>query len=189
MHPTLKVPVVVTISGWNMIRSTVVGIVVVVILCQASIAQPNKLIDQYRKGELFKRHKAEAFAVHQALIFGNIGDSTLSVFILDTVHRINSRITNEQDIRMALNCLDFQRHSARIDTTVRIDEFRTSITFRDISYLGNNMFMAYRTYIELSWDEHGNTTGGVIAFSSAEVASRTNWNTGAWIDYSKGRID
>lgn len=153
----------------------------------AGFTQPNDLVDFYRSSELFEDHRIEAFKVHNALIYGNMEDSTLMLFVLDTSRLINSRFANIDDIKKAISNLDFQHHSARIDTLVRVEEFRTSVTFRDISYLGKNMFMAYRTYIEFYWDENLRTVRRVISFTSGKVASRSIWNRGDWIDYSKSK--
>ena len=130
----------------------------------------------------FQKHKLEAFQVHKELINGKVGP-TLKLYLADTLvaDTFNLRNVNE-----ALASEQFRTHSTRIDTQSTVGttpvKFTTMVAFRDIYYLGNDMFRRFRVNVSIQWDEKFNIVNRSVSFVPRDVKSRERWTRAAWYD-------
>jgi len=149
------------------------------------MSQVDKLLKEYMDSPVFVKHKLEAYQVHKELIEGKVG-STLKLFLVDT---LIADTINLQNINEALASEQFKQHSTRIDTQVTVGvfpvKFTTMVAFRDIHYLGNNIFRRYRVNISIQWNEKFQIVRRQVTFGHREIKSRQHWTRGAWWDISK----
>ena len=144
--------------------------------------QVKSVVASYLKSPSFLEHKKIEEAVHGALIAGEMND-LLESFVSDTIYGQTSKV----EINRLLNNNLFSHHSARIDTHFHVltspEKFVTQAVFRDVSYLGNNMFLRHRVEVNLIWDvENYRIRKRVIHYDTLNVKSRKTWGRGPWDD-------
>lgn len=146
-------------------------------------AQVDKTLQEYIKRPEFLQHHREANEVHRELISGNIGP-TLKLYLTDS---LASDTVNLRHIEKALANEQFRQHSTRIDTQTSTGafpvKFETNIAFRDIRYVGNDMFRQYRLNVCIQWNEKFQIVRRKVTFSDGpNIKSREHWIRGAWFD-------
>ena len=147
--------------------------------------QVDKILKEYMSRPEFIQHQRETYMVHKELITGKIGP-TLELYLKDTVGADSS---NLRFIKEAFACEEFRQHSTRIDTQKTTGvipiKFTTMVAFRDIHYLGNDMFRRYRVNVSIQWDEKFQIVRRKLAFVARDIKSREHWTRGAWYDVQK----
>ncbi|MBI1288908.1 MAG: hypothetical protein GC178_15175 [Flavobacteriales bacterium] len=145
------------------------------------MSQVDRILKEYKFSSTYLKHKLEAYQVHKELISGKVGP-TLEMYLVDT---LNADSSNLQYINEALASEQFKQHSARIDTHVTFGgttpvNFTTMVAFRDIFYLGNDMFRRFMVNVSIHWDEKFQVTRREVHFIPRDVKSRESWTRGDW---------
>lgn len=121
--------------------------------------------------------KEDAWKVHACLIDGK-GEGCLDEFLNDSLWAGQNR----QYFDSALNSVDFRKHSTRIDTSYSIGRengrYECNIAFRDIHYLGGNMFLQFRLnvrYVYLQRENGIQMIYRTLDLGRKRISNQTLW--------------
>jgi len=149
------------------------------------MGQVDKILKEYMSRPEFLQHQRETYMVHKELISGKIGP-TLELYLKDT---LGADTANLRYIKEAFACEPFRQHSTRIDTQKTTGvipiKFTTMVAFRNIHYLGNDMFRRYRVNVSIQWDEKFQIIRRKLAFTPRDVKSRAKWDRAAWWNWQE----